>query len=352
VIAPQDAAGRRFFVVVVLEEVGRQHRCHETRRQQREEHLHRHRDAELLEELSGDPGHEARRREDRDDGQRDRDHREADLVGGFEGRTVRRSCPCMWRTMFSISTMASSTRMPVDSVMARNADQIEREAEQVHRPECREDRQRQRDRRDDGGPEVAQEQQHDHDGEDGALEQGRDRGLVVALGVLDRRVDQLQVDVGIGRLERVDPLLHRRRDDDVAGALGALDAERHHRLAVEAGEGAAVGDGVGDGAEIVEPHSRRLPNSGIMVPASSLSVLAPASVRIAWSFLPISARPPATSTLVPRRLWLTLTAVSPIAWSGRDRARPGSRARHRRCARPGRRRARPACARLTTSSTK
>ena len=25
----------------------------------------------------------------------------------------------MWRTMFSISTMASSTRMPVDSVMAR-----------------------------------------------------------------------------------------------------------------------------------------------------------------------------------------------------------------------------------------
>ena len=26
----------------------------------------------------------------------------------------------MWRTIFSISTMASSTRMPVDSVMARN----------------------------------------------------------------------------------------------------------------------------------------------------------------------------------------------------------------------------------------
>ncbi|MHC2613156.1 hypothetical protein ACVMGF_004229 [Bradyrhizobium diazoefficiens] len=55
------------------------------------------------------------------------------------------------------------------------------------------------------------------------------------------------------------------------------------------------------------------PNSGTMVPARSLSVLAPARVRIAWSFLPISARPPATSTLVPRRLWLTLTAVRPIA---------------------------------------
>src|SRR3977135_3982687 len=53
------------------------------------------------------------------------------------------------------------------------------------------------------------------------------------------------------------------------------------------------------------------PNSGIMVPARSFRVLAPASVRIAWSFLPISARPPARSTLVPRRLWLTLTAVRP-----------------------------------------
>jgi len=40
----------------------------------------------------------------------------------------------------------------------------------------------------------------------------------------------------------------------VAGALRALDAERDHRLAVEAGEGAAVRDGVGDGAEVVETH--------------------------------------------------------------------------------------------------
>src|ERR1700684_1496064 len=38
----------------------------------------------------------------------------------------------------------------------------------------------------------------------------------------------------------------------------------------------------------------------IMVPASSLRVLAPARVRIAWSFLPISARAPASSGLGPR----------------------------------------------------
>ena len=81
-----------------------------------------------------------------------------------------------------------------------------------------------------------------------------DRGLVIALGEIHRGVDQLEIDIGVGYLELVDPLLHRGRDHHVAGALGALDAERHHRLAVEAGEGAAVGDGVGDGAEIVEPN--------------------------------------------------------------------------------------------------
>src|SRR5580698_5594696 len=100
---------------------------------------------------------------------------------------------------------------------------------------------------------VAQEQQHDDDGKDGTLEQGLDRGVIIALGEFHRGVDQLEIDVRISLLERIDPLLHQARDHHVAGALGALDAERHHRLAVEAGEGPAVGDGVGDGTEIVEP---------------------------------------------------------------------------------------------------
>ena len=78
--------------------------------------------------------------------------------------------------------------------------------------------------------------------------------MVIALGEFDRGVDQLQVDVGIGGFQRVDALLHGLGHLHVAGALGALDAERHDRLAVEAGKGAAIGDGVGDGAEIVEPH--------------------------------------------------------------------------------------------------
>ncbi|MGY4381493.1 hypothetical protein ACVWZ3_009132 [Bradyrhizobium sp. i1.3.6] len=105
----------------------------------------------------------------------------------------------------------------------------------------------------DGGAQVPQEQEHDDDGKDGAFEQGRDRRVVIAVGIFDRGVDHLQVDVGIGGLQRVDALLHGLGHFHIAGALGSLDAERDHRLAVEAGEGAAVGDGVGDGAEIVEP---------------------------------------------------------------------------------------------------
>ena len=46
--------------------------------------------------------------------------------------------------------------------------------------------------------------------------------------------------------------------DGVARALGARDGEGDDRLAVERGEGARLGDGVGDGAELVEAHLARL----------------------------------------------------------------------------------------------
>jgi hypothetical protein len=239
---------------MILQEVGGQHRRDEAGGQQREEHLHRHRDAELLEELPGDAGHEARRREDRDDGQRDRDHGEADLVGSLQRGAIGR---------LAHSHVAHDVLDLDDGVVDQNArrqrdgeeaDQVQRESQHVHRPERREDRQRQRHRNDDGGADVAQEQQHDDDGEDGAFEQGRNRGFVIALGEVHRGVDQFEVDVGIGGFQCVDALLHGGGDHHIAGALGTLDAERHHGLAVQAREGAAVGDGVGDGAEIVEAN--------------------------------------------------------------------------------------------------
>ena len=102
--------------------------------------------------------------------------------------------------MFSISTMASSTRMPVLERDREQAHHVEREAEDVHDPESWKDRQRQGDRRDDGGSEVTQEQEHHDDREDGALVEGMHRRVVVAERVGDRGIDQLELDLRVAAL--------------------------------------------------------------------------------------------------------------------------------------------------------
>ena len=64
----------------------------------------------------------------------------------------------------------------------QEADEVEREAQQIHHPERREDRQRQRDRGNNGCAQVAQEQEHHDHRERGAFEQRVDRSFVVAVG--------------------------------------------------------------------------------------------------------------------------------------------------------------------------
>ena len=150
---------------------------------------------------------------------RDRDDGEADFVGGLERGAVGR---------FAHPHMANDVLDLDDGVVDKDtgrqrdgeeADEVQRKAENIHRPERREDRQRQRDRGDDGGPDIAQEQKHDHDGQDRAFEQGRDRRFVIALGEFDGGVDQLEVDFGVGDFQGVDALLHGGGDHHVAGAL-------------------------------------------------------------------------------------------------------------------------------------
>ena len=109
---------------------------------------------------------------------------------------------------------------------------------------------------DDGCAEIAQEQEHDDHRQCGAFEQRVDRRFIIAMREVDRRVDQLEVDVWVGPLELIDALLHRGGDDDVARAFRALDAERHDRLAVEPREGSPVGDCVRHDAKIIEAGPR------------------------------------------------------------------------------------------------
>ena len=135
---------------------------------------------------------------------------------------------------------------------AEQAHQIEREAEHVHRPEGRHDRERQRDGGDDGGADVAQEQEHHQHGQDGALPQGVQRRMEVAERVGCRAVDQFEGDVGIGLGQHLDLGRHLLRHLDVAGARRLVDRKGRGLLAVEHGKGGDVG-GIGlDDGEVLE----------------------------------------------------------------------------------------------------
>src|ERR1700745_1436680 len=88
----------------------------------------------------------------------------------------------MWRTMFSIMTMAASTTKPVPIVSGTRARLSHRKTAEPHDPEGRNQRQRQRDAGDDGGADGTQEDEHHGDDERHAQDQRE-------LHVADRRAD-------------------------------------------------------------------------------------------------------------------------------------------------------------------
>src|SRR5713226_7997684 len=128
----------------------------------------------------------------------------------------------MWRTMFSISTMASSTRIPVDSVMARNETRLSEKPRMSIAQNAG---------KIDSGSEIAAMMV--------ARMSRRNNSTTTTARIAPS--NKVEIAVGIGDLQRIDALLHGGGDHHVAGALRALDAKRHHRLAVEAGKGAAIG---------------------------------------------------------------------------------------------------------------
>ena len=178
-------------------EVGRHHRRDEARDEQRDQHGDGDGQAELAEVLPGDAAHERDGREDGDDGQRDGDDGEADLVGGLDGGAIGR---------FAGAHVAHDVLDLDDGVVdedagderdAEQADEVEREAEQLHRPERRDGRQRQGDGGDQRRAHVAQEDEHDQHREHGAFDQRLHGGGVVAARVGDGVVDLGEADVGI-----------------------------------------------------------------------------------------------------------------------------------------------------------
>src|SRR5581483_6853220 len=132
--------------------------------------------------------------------------------------------------------------------------EVEREAGRVDGPEGRDDGQRKGDGGDHGGAPVAQEDEHHGNGEDGTLDQRGHGRVVGAERVVDHRVDQLELDVGVRLAQLLDLPGDVGSHHHVAGALPARDGEGDDRRAVERGEGALLGRGVLHRTELVEPH--------------------------------------------------------------------------------------------------
>ena len=126
-------------------EVGGQQRRDEPRHQQREEHREGDDQAELLEVLPGDAAHEAHRHEHGDDGQGDGDDGEADLVGGLQRGAIGRLAHA--HVAHDVLDLDDGVvdQDAGDDGDGEQADEVEREAGCVDRPECRDDGQRQRD---------------------------------------------------------------------------------------------------------------------------------------------------------------------------------------------------------------
>ena len=253
VVAHHAAVG----VLVVLrraQEIGGDYGRNEACDQEREQNRDRDREAELAEILPGDAAHEAHRREDRGDRQRDGDDGEADLVG-----SLHRGAP----GRLSHAHVAHDVLDLDDGVVDQNAGderdreqahEVERKAERIHRPESRDDRQWKRERGDDGRPDVPQEDEHDDDGERRALDQRLHRRMVVA-----ELAHDLGVDLGEGhfrmrgldfRQALRDPLV----DCHVARAFGAGDPEGDDRLIEQTRERARLRGAVDDRSELVETH--------------------------------------------------------------------------------------------------
>ncbi len=163
---------------VRLQHVRGHHRREHAGDQQREHHGHGGGEGERSEELTRHTAHERDRHEDGAQRQRRRDDGKADLDRGV-GRSLER--------LLAVAQMAHDVLDFDDRIVDQHADdqrqreqreQVQRVAQQIHRPERRNDRQRQRGCGDDRGAPVAQEDPHDDHCEQRALEQHLHRSRV------------------------------------------------------------------------------------------------------------------------------------------------------------------------------
>ena len=235
------------------QEIGGDQRRDHARDEQAHQHRDDHGEAERLEELPRNAGHQRDGQEHGDDRHGRRKHGEADLVGGVERRLVGG---------FAHSHVPDDILDLDDRVVDQHTrDQahrqqrqpVQRDSHQVHEEEGRDRRQRDRQRGNDGGADVAEEQENDEDGEDRAFDQAFHRRGVLGLGIVDLVEDFGEADLGVLLLDLVQLLPRLVVGRDLGRAFGPLDLEADDLLAVLLGERALLRIAVLDLAEVGEP---------------------------------------------------------------------------------------------------
>ena len=211
--------------------------CHHRRQRQRHHHRdgdrHRQRHREFAEQAADDAAHQEQRDQDGDQRDADRHDREADFARALE-RRGERFLPFFYVAGDIFEHDNGVVDHEADGNRERHQRQIvERVAEYPHQRAGAEQGKRDRDCRDDGRPETAQEQEDDHHHKGDGDHQGE-------LDIRDRCADGLgavahHVDLD-GRRDRCHQSRQRRLDlvdgiDDVGAGL-LEDHQEHATLAV------------------------------------------------------------------------------------------------------------------------
>ena len=215
------------------QEIGRDHRRYHTRDGKAHQHREHHGHPELDEELARDAGHQRDGQEDRDDRHRRRHNREADFVGGVDRSLIGR----LAHTHMSDDILDLDDRVvdqyPGDKAERQQRQAVERKAHQIHEPEGRNGRQRDRHRADHRGAPVAQEQEDDDDGEHRAFDHRGHRAAILFLRIFGAGEEDLELHLGVVLLD-LRQLFHRLvMDADVRRALRLFDREGQHLTAVD-----------------------------------------------------------------------------------------------------------------------
>ena len=186
--------------------------------------------------LPCNPRHERHRHEHRHNGEGGCNHRQTDLVGGLNRGTVGGFAhPDMAGDIFNLNNRVVHQNAGGQR-QREETDKVQREAQQIHDKECRHRRQRQRHGSNQRRPPVFQEQQHHDHGKQRALQQGGDRGFVVAIGIEHRVVDQRNCDLWKFGPDHVERRVGHLGGGHFAGPLGAVDCKGHHLFTVETGK--------------------------------------------------------------------------------------------------------------------